>query len=59
MIRQDIDNMTNHRLAPTREKIESDIKYAYWHEFLCTSMYSELMELVRKRYNDIADQFME
>jgi D-alanyl-D-alanine dipeptidase len=53
MIREDIANMTKYRLAPVRDDILRDIKYAYWHNFITEYIYKELMKLTNDRYNEI------
>lgn len=47
-IREDIDNLTKHRLAPITEQIKTDIKYAFWHGFIdeykCIELRQKLSE---------------
>lgn len=54
MIREDIAEMTKYRLAPRRDEILRDIKYAFWHDFISEYLYRELTKMTIDKYNRIA-----
>ncbi len=52
-IRQDIANLTKHRLAPITLDIRKDIKYAFWHGFIDVYIYKELHDLLDKKRDSL------
>ncbi len=55
MIRKDIDNLDNSRLAYKVGIIKNDIKYAFWHGFIDEYIYNELMQNVSNKYNKLCE----
>jgi hypothetical protein len=44
MIREDITKVTKDRLAPVRDGIKKDIRYALWHGFIDENLYIKLLK---------------
>lgn len=49
MIRQDINELDEYRLAPRKKAIKIDIKYAYWHGFINEKIYNDLLEELQRK----------